>query len=229
VKSPEDKIKNWERAIIINDARNASQSDLNDENIRLILENFLVNLFKINRYKVTTSSSRSPSVSSTQITLLNSVKSEIIVLLTRKRKISKILTERGDDEVYNDEVKKILIQKGFDIKKWGKIESIINKRKSFIRPRSQKAKGWQVTFRGNKPDSFKTLLEKGNGFLLMPRGPILLIPLETIRDFINENDKTAFERDTIDVFIRFYEEKILIVYKYSELNITQYSIQPYSS
>ena len=27
--------------IIINDARNASQSDLNDENIRLILENYL--------------------------------------------------------------------------------------------------------------------------------------------------------------------------------------------
>ena len=49
IASPEDKIKNWERVIIINDARNASQSDLNDENIRLILENYLVNLFKINK------------------------------------------------------------------------------------------------------------------------------------------------------------------------------------
>jgi len=32
---PEEKIKNWERAMIINDARNATYSDINDENIRL--------------------------------------------------------------------------------------------------------------------------------------------------------------------------------------------------
>lgn len=61
ITTPEDRIKNWDRAIIINDARNASQSDFNDENIRLVLENYLVSLFKINRYNVTTSSTRNPS------------------------------------------------------------------------------------------------------------------------------------------------------------------------
>jgi hypothetical protein len=227
ITSPEEKIKNWDRAIIINDARNASQSDLNDENIRLTLETYLVKLFKINRYKVTTVSSRKPSLSATQKTLTNSFKEEIILLLTRKSKITKILTERGDDEVYNDEVKKKLQSKGYTIDKWGKIEAIIDGQKTFLRPGSNKSKGWQVTFRGNKPSSFKTCLERGEGFLLMPRGPILLIPLNELKDFISENDKEAFDRDTIDIFVRFDEEKIVVVYKNTEKNVTDNAIQPF--
>jgi len=212
MKSPEEKNKNWERAIIINDARNSTQSDLNDENIRLILENFLIKLFKINRYKVTTSSSRTPSLSSTQSTLVNTFKEELIVLLTRKSKITKVLTERNDDEVYIDEVRKTLERKGYKIQDWGKIEAIIDSKKTFIRPGSPKSKGWQVTFRGNKPDSFKTCLEKGDGFLLMPRGPIILISLNIIKNFVSKIDETAFERDTIDIFVRFDETKIFVIY-----------------
>jgi len=41
------------------------------------------------------------------------------------------------------------------------------------------------------------------------------------------NDNKAFERDTIDIFIHFDEDKILIAYKSSEINITSYSILPY--
>ena len=227
MKSPEEKIKNWERAIIINDARNATQSDLNDENIRLILENYLVTLFKINRYKVTTSSSRTPSLSATQKTLVNSFKEELNVLLTRKSKLSKLLTGRGDDEIYNDEVRKILEKRGHKIQDWGKIEATVNSQKTFIRPGSSKAKGWQVTFRGNKPDSFKACLEKGDGYLLMPRGPILLIPLTIIKKFILSDDKDAFKRDTIDIFIRFDDAKIFIAYKKSEIEITTHAIQSY--
>ncbi|MFQ5686910.1 MAG: GIY-YIG nuclease family protein [Candidatus Scalindua sp.] len=142
VKSPDEKIKNWERVIIINDARNASQSDLNDENIRLNLENYLISLFKINRYKVTTFSSRKPSLSATQKALVKSFKEELVVLLTRKSKITKVLTERGDDEVYNDEVKKILKRKKYKIDEWGKVEAVINGMKTFIRAGSSKPKGW---------------------------------------------------------------------------------------
>lgn len=222
--SPDEKIKNWERAIIINDARNASQSDFNDENIRLILENFLIKLFKINRYKVTTKSSRIPSLSSTQSTLVSSFKEELIVLLSRKNKISKILTERGDDEIYNDEVKRTFERKGYKIDIWGKYMARINDKMAFIKPGSSKNKGWQVTFRGNKPDSFKTQLENGDGFLLMPRGSILLIPLKYIRDIVNKNDSEAFKRDTIDIFIRFDDKKIFLVYKNSESEITPCSI-----
>lgn len=70
-------------------------------------------------------------------------------------------------------------------------------------------------------------MEKGNGCLLMPRGPILLIPLTIIKNFISPDDKDAFKRDTIDIFIRFDDAKILIAYKKSEMEITKYAIQSY--
>ncbi|MBN1900553.1 hypothetical protein JW926_04420 [Candidatus Sumerlaeota bacterium] len=222
-----ENIKNWNRAIIINDGRNAEQSDMNDENIRLTLENYLVNLFKVNRYKVVTSSIRTPGLSSTQNIITMSFKDEIIILLTRKSKISKVLTEKGDDEIYNDEVRKIIERKGYSIKNWGKIEAIINGKTAFIRPGSSKKIGWQITFRGAKPNSFKTLLEKENGFLLVPRGPILLIPLSDIKRFVLKVDKNAFLRDTMDIFIKFHEDRIMLIYKSNEFNITKHSILPF--
>lgn len=225
LKAPDPKIKQWERAIIINDARNAVHSDLNDENIRLALESFLIKIFKINRYRVTTTSSRIPGLSSTQEILVKSFKNELTVLLTRKNKISKVLTERGDDEVYNDEVVKILKRRKHNIEQWGRKEAVINGSISFIRPGSLKPKGWQVTFRGNKVDSFKTCLENGRGYLLMPRGPILLIPLKIIKEFVTNQDREAFTRDTIDIFLRFSKSKICIVYKDAELDITQYAVK----
>jgi hypothetical protein len=191
------------------------------------LENYLVNLFKINKYKVTTSSSRTPSLSSTQKALVDSFKEEIVILLTRKSKISKVLTESRDNEVYNDEVRSHLERKGYKIQKWGKIEAIINNIKTFIRPGSLKSAGWQVTFRGAKSDSFKSSLASGDGYLLVPRGPIMLIPLSDIKDFVLLIDVVAFNRDTIDVFLRFDEDKIVVVYKSNELNITKSAIQPY--
>ncbi len=227
INSPEHKIRNWDRAIVINDGRNASQSDINDENIRLTLENYLVRLFKINRYTVTTSASRSPSLSATQKTVVNTFKQEILILLTRKTKISKALTERGDDEVYNDEVHKLLSGKGHHIAQWKKRAAIVDQQPAFLRPGSAKKSGWQVTFRGNKPNSFKTKLEEGDGFLLMPRGPVLLIPLEKIKMHIISVDNTAFSRDTMDVFIRFDSDKIALVYKGNEMDVTPFAVAQY--
>ncbi len=227
IKTPESKIKNWDRAIVINDGRNATQSDFNDENIRLTLENYLVKLFKINRYNVTTAATRSPSLSATQKTWVNTFKDEIIVLLTRKSKINKVLTERGDDEINNDDAKKIIRQKGHTIQKWGKLNAQIDAQRTFIRPGSKKPAGWQVTFRGSKPNSFKTNLAQGEGFLLMPRGPLLLIPLEVIKKFVQGIDTTVFKRDTIDIFLHFDEQKIALVYKKNELDITDYTVQTF--
>jgi len=227
IQNPETKIKNWQRAIVINDARNSTHSDLNDENIRLVLENYLTRLFKINRYTVTTVSSRQPTLSTTQNTLVQSFKKELNLLLTRKNKINKTLTERGDDEVYNDEVLQRLKEKGHGIDKWGKVNAVVDGEHTFLRAGSEKPNGWQVTFRGNKPDSFKSSLEKGEGYLLMPRGPILLIPLSELKLFVEENDEEAFQRDTMDVFVKFYDEKIVIVYKRAEKDITQYTVMPF--
>jgi hypothetical protein len=228
IRIPEGKIKNWHRAIIINDGRGALQSDLNDENVRLLLENYLVELFKVNGYQMVTSSSRQPSLSPTQLLLANTFKDEMNILLTRKSKITKLLTGRGDDEVYNDEVRKALQNKGYKINNWGKKEAIINNQKVFIRPGSSKPHGWQITFRGQKPDSFKDRLSRGEGILIVPRGPILAIPLSTIQNFILFVDPDALNRDTIDIFFRFDLPKIVAVYKNKELDVTEYTIRQIS-
>jgi len=227
MKSPEDKIKNWDRALIINDARNASLSDLNDENIRLVLEDFLVRLFKINKYKVVTSSSRAPSLSATQKMLCEFFREEIIILLTNKSKITKVLTERRDDERYIDEVRKVFERKGFRINKWGSSGATINDAIAFIRAGSRKSKGWQVTFRGGKSDSSKSCLTVGDGFLLMPRGPIMFIPLKAIKGLVSSIDAEVFERDTVDIFIRFDDNKIVLIYKREEQDVTGFAIENY--
>jgi hypothetical protein len=44
--NPEDKIKNWSKALVINDGRPATQSDFNDTVVRKALELYLIKLFK---------------------------------------------------------------------------------------------------------------------------------------------------------------------------------------
>lgn len=129
-----------------------------------------------------------------------------------------MLHERGEDEVTSDEVCKMLKDNGHKIDKWGKVEAVVDGQLTFIRAGSPKRNSWQITFRGSKPDSFKTRLETEDGFLLMPRGPVLLIPLSAIKELISDPD--AFERDTIDVFVRFDEDRI--VYKQRERDVTEH-------
>ncbi len=224
MKMPEEKINHWDRVFLINDARNASQSDLNDENIRLILEDYLVQLFKLNRYSVVTSATRVPGLSATQTALSNSFKEEINILLSNKGKITKFIRHRQDDEVFLDEARKILLQRGWKVQKWGASYATINGEIIIIRPGSEKLKGWQVTFRGSK--SLKSLKD-GQGYLLMPRGKLLMIPLAEIKQFLSSAPESPFERDTIDIFIRFDESKIVLIYKDAELDVTQRSVQPY--
>jgi hypothetical protein len=204
IRTPEEKIRQWQRAFILNDGRSASQSDLNDENIRLTLENYLVDLFKINRYQVVTSSTRLPSLSSNQRILCDAFREEINILLSKRQAITRFLLGRPDDEVYLDEARKILLRKGHEVEKWGEKYAVIDGEPAIIRPGSQKPKGWQVTFRGSKS---LAQLKDGQGFLLMNRGGLVLLPLQEVRDFVLSVDEEALQRDTVDVFLRFEEEK----------------------
>jgi len=52
IKNPDEKIKNWNSALILNDGRPATQSDFNDTIVRLALELHLIRLFKANKYQV---------------------------------------------------------------------------------------------------------------------------------------------------------------------------------
>lgn len=224
IKTPELKIKGWNRGLLFNDGRNSSQSDFNDENIRLALESYLVDLFKLNRYMVMTSASRQPGLSPHQSLLVDAFQNEINILLSNKGKINRFLSGKRDDEIFRDLAKQILIKNKYQIQEWTEKYATINGQTVIIRPGSRKSKGWQVTFRGSKS---LAQLKKGERYLLMPRGMLVLLPLIEIKTLFNSLDPNAFIRDTIDIFIRSDEDKLILVYKGGEKDITNYSIEPY--
>ena len=86
----------------------------------------------------------------------------------------------------------------------------------------KKPKGWQITFRWRKPGSFIDSLQKGEGYLLVSRNGVLLIPLTEVQKVIL--DKTAYEQDTIDIWIVFAEEKVTLSYKRNTIDVTKFRL-----
>lgn len=103
-----------------------------------------------------------------------------------------------------------------------KYEAIIEGEKVFIRPGSKKPKGWQITFRGRKPGSFIDSLQKGSGHLLVSRNGLPLIPLTEVHKVIK--DRSAYEQDTIDIWIVFAEEKVTLRYKENSIDIATFRL-----
>jgi predicted GIY-YIG superfamily endonuclease len=219
--NPEDKIKNWNKALVINDGRPATQSDFNDTVVRKALELYLIKLFKANKYAVV-AQGEPQKLNAIQKFLVNSLKEELNFFLLKKNVIVKVLEEKGQEEVFGDELKKILEKSGRKIGKWRRYEAIIDGKKNFIRPGSKKPKGWQITFRGRKPGSFIDSLQKGDGNLLVSRNGALLIPLTEVQKVIS--DKTAYEQDTIDIWIVFTEDKVTLSYKKNTLDVTKFRL-----
>lgn len=221
INAPEDKIKNWNRAIVINDGRPSTQSDFNDNVVRKALELYLIRLFKANKYEVV-AQGEPQNLNAIQKFLVNSLEAELNFFLLKKNIVSKILEERGQEEIFGDELKKILEKSGKQIQEWGTYEAIVDGEKVFIRPGSKKPKGWQITFRGRKPGSFIDSLHKGIGYLLVSRDGVLLIPLTEVQRVIL--DKAAYEQDTIDIWIVFTEEKVTLSYKENTLDVTKFRL-----
>jgi len=216
--SPEDKIKGWQRAVIINDGRSATQSDFNDSVIRKSLELYLISLFKANRYSVV-AQGEPQKHNPQQKSIFQSLKEELDYFLMKKNLITRLLGKLGEEEIQRDELKKILEKKGYRIDKWHAKEPTINGKLSFIRPGSHKPKNnpwhWQITFR----DVFKDSLEKGEGYLIVPRDGILFIPLREVQKVVTDSSK--YKQNTIDVYINFKEDVIELTYQDNAIDITQ--------
>lgn len=221
ITSPEEKIKNWERCIVINDGRPATQSDFNDTVVRKTLELYLIKLFKANKY-IVVAQGEPQKLNPIQKFLVESLTVELNFFLLKKNLINKFLEERGQEEVFSDDLKKMLEKSGKRIQKWGKHDSVIGGKKTFIRPGSKKSKGWQITFRGRKPGSFINALQKGDGYLLMPRDGVLFIPLTEVQKVIK--DRSSYQQDTIDIWISFEDDKATLTYKQDTIDVSKFKL-----
>ncbi len=217
-KIPEEKIKNWDRVLIINDGRPANQSDFNDGVIRRDIEYYLNKLLKANKYKIVSQGSKQ-NLNAIQKVITTKLITELDFFMLKKGIITKLIESRGQEEVMKDDLKKILIKHRFEITEFRSYEAVLNGEKVFIRPGSKKHKGWQVTFR----DIFKKALEDESGSLLMPRDGILLIPFKEVKKAIR--DKEAFDKNTIDIFISFEDEKIFLIYKKNKIDVSNFCLQ----
>ena len=219
--SPEDKIKNWDRAILVNDGRTAMQSDFNDTVIRKSLELHLISLFKANRCTVV-AQGEPQKHNPQQKSLFQALKEEVNFFLMKKNLITKLIEKPGQEEILRDDLKKILERKDYKINSWKADEAILNGKKAYIRPGSPKPKNnpkhWQITFR----DVFKDSLQKGEGYLLVPRDGILLIPLKEVQKVVTDTSK--YKQNTIDVYINFKEDTIELTYTTNTIDITPFRL-----
>src|SRR3989344_407261 len=221
--TPEEKCKEWESAYIITDGRPATLSDFNDTVVRHTLELYLINLLKANKYTLL-SQGQDQQLTATQTQVSDSLRKELDFFLAKKTIITKLIEEEGLEEVFADELRRILEKKKKKIEKWGVKEAVIDGETIFIRPGSKKPNGWQITSRGRRPGSFIDSLQKGVGSLLISRDGIPIVPLREVQKVIT--DPKTYEQDTIDLWIVFKEEGVFLRYKESSIDITMYRIRP---
>lgn len=216
--NPDAKIPKWSQVMIINDGRSCSHSELNDAVIRREIEHYLNRLFKLNKYKVVSLSSPQ-SLNAAQRVMIYNFVYELNFFLIKTNLINKLPAQQNQQECTIEKMTKILRKKGYSLDNVSTYEVVVNGKKSYIRPGSKKTKGWQITFR----DKFKQSLNSEDGFLIVPRGGVLIIPLQEIKACVS-NDPNAFNKNTIDVFIDFVEDNVLLKYKDYQASITEYRL-----
>ncbi len=219
--NPQEGIIKWDKALVINDGRAARFSEFNDTAVRHNLEYYIKNLFLYNGYEVT-SGARYQPLTPLQVSVYNYLVEEVNNIFIKSNLIDRLLEREEEREVFIDELSEILTNYHFNIEAIGTYEAIINGEKYFIRPGSKKKKGWQITSRGRKKNSFIDCVIRGEGFLLVNRGRILIIPLQLIKELTQIDINT--EKDTIDIFVSFEEEEIYLKYHEKSINVTQYAL-----
>jgi len=217
-KTPDEKIKTFDRVIILNDGRSARHSLFNDAVIRKSLEAYLNRLFKINKFTVV-SQAEEQEQNPTQKSKISSLTEELNFLLQKKNLISKLIEAKGQEEILEDELQRLLKKSKHEINKWSAKEAVIGGEKTYIRPGSKKPRGWQITFR----DRFKAALKNGKGFLLIPRDGVLLIPLREIQKVIE--DPASYGQNTIDIYIDFKDDGVTLSYTTNSIKVTQFKLE----
>lgn len=88
ISNPDDKIRNWDRVLVINDGRAATQSDFNDTVVRKALELHLIKLLRANKYKVV-SQGESQNLNAIQKHLVSTLKEDLNFFINNTKQIRK--------------------------------------------------------------------------------------------------------------------------------------------
>lgn len=214
---PDKKFANWHEAFIFNDGRSAKQSDFTDAVVRTVLEYHTILLFRANQYAVL-AQGQQQEMNLAQRSIVSRLLPELDHLLLKKRYIDKLLAPESERLVFPDQLQAILRRSDHTISDWSAYEATIDGQVAFIRKGSPKAKGWQITFRNR----FKNALEAGEGFLLVPRNGVLLIPMSAIKKAVIP--PSAFGQNTIDVYIKFERAGVTLSYRDNTIDITSFRI-----
>ncbi len=219
--NPPERLQNWSRCIVINDGRPATLSDFNDNVIRLALEAHVNHLLKLNGYDVI-SQSNIQALNYSQKHFVSSLSEEMNFILLKKRIISKLLDDPEKQVVFVDDLMRLFQSKGKTIDSSGAYEAVIDGAKHFIRPGSKKKAGYQITFRGLKDGSFIDSLLKGEGYLVVNRDGVPVIPLSQIKPLIPASG--SFDQDTVDIWINFEENRVTLRYTDSIIDVSNFRL-----
>lgn len=222
--SPKDEIADWYQSYLISDGRMASLSLLNDDAVRKSIEKYLKDLFLANKYKVV-SGAEKQELNMDQKPISDSFNTELLLFFIKQNLITKGIENIEEREVYSDELQQVLTSVKYRVEDFKEKEAMINGKKTFIRQGSKKQKGYQVTIRGGRPGSFIAHLREKDGFLLIRRGLIPMIPLERINEFVKEENPDVFKNDTVDVFLEFKDGRAFLNYRRSVLDVTEYGLR----
>lgn len=210
---PDKKFARWDKAFVFNDGRSAKQSDFTDTVVRRALEYHTILLLRANQY-TSLAQGQQQETNPLQRAILARLLPELDHLLIKKGYIDRGLPPESARVVFPDDLQDILGKSGHTVANWSAYEVTVDGQPTFIRKGSLKTKGWQITFRNR----FKDALEAGNGFLLVPRGSVLLIPMAQIKKIVIPS--SAFKQNTIDVYVGFGPTNITLSYRDNTIDIT---------
>lgn len=219
--NPPRELQEWKSALIISDARPFALSDLSESAIRRQLEYALIEQFR-NAGQLAPVNRRvsEPEASIWTQPRFNQLRRELVYVLQRRGLLPKTtITAVREDFVPLPIFKEMLIDQGYSAQEWGAYEAKISGLRCFIRDGSQKPKGWQITLR----NEFRRAVQTNEGYILVNRGPGLIIPFHRLREFFSREfpTKDVFKQNTIDIFIKFQlDESVTLHYKDKYMDIS---------
>jgi hypothetical protein len=219
--NPPRELREWDFALIISDARPFALSDLSESAIRRQLEYALIEQFRnVGQLAPVNRQVSEPEASIWTQPRFNQLRRELVYVLQRRGLLPKTtITAVREDFVPLPIFKEMLIQRGYNVEEWGAYEAKINGLRCFIRDGSQKPRGWQITLRND----FRRATQTEDGYILVNRGPGLIIPFHKLREFFSRefSRKDVFKQNTIDIFIKFHlDESVTLHYKDRQMDIS---------